>query len=226
MSEFSDFDGHEAPLQREVFLGSPKTPDLHELLRALSDATGVIRSKDEQIVHGEHDPLTGMLRREAFQREAERFHERMQRGREEHGEDRATLVIFVDLNKFKPVNDKFGHAAGDMTLNRAAQSLIGRTRPGDLWGRVGGDEFACVLSRGLSEDDDMEDFINRFERNLSHDVSQDIRQALQEWLGMEDPEQGVSVGIVEWELGQSFDDALAAADRRMLEQKPDNSRAE
>jgi diguanylate cyclase (GGDEF)-like protein len=55
-----------------------------------------------------------------------------------------TAVVFLDLNSFKPVNDRYGHAAGDLLLSQVAASLRGAVPPGAIVGRIGGDEFVAV----------------------------------------------------------------------------------
>jgi len=64
--------------------------------------------------------------------------------------DRAFCVVMIDLNSFKSVNDKYGHAAGDDLLKRFSSELQKNVRADDLVGRWGGDEFIIVLSRDLN----------------------------------------------------------------------------
>ncbi len=84
------------------------------------------------------DPLTGVLNRRGFERDATQHLT--------DSEDDATgALLFIDLNDFKPVNDKFGHEVGDQLLIVAARRLQKALRPGDIIGRPGGDEFVALV---------------------------------------------------------------------------------
>ena len=83
----------------------------------------------------EHDPLTGVMNRGAF--------ESLKRALREHPIPLALMVLDVDI--FKRVNDTFGHEAGDDVLRRVAQLLTHSFRPSDYVIRLGGDEFAVVV---------------------------------------------------------------------------------
>jgi diguanylate cyclase (GGDEF)-like protein/PAS domain S-box-containing protein len=87
-----------------------------------------------------HDPLTGLANRGMFTSMVEKAIAHTNR----HGGNAA--VLFVDLDGFKGVNDKFGHAAGDMTLKAVAKILLNSIRDSDTAARFGGDEFACLLT--------------------------------------------------------------------------------
>ncbi len=94
----------------------------------------------------DRDPLTGLLNHRAFYQALEQQHAQSLRT----GEPLAVLV--ADLDEFKAQNDHYGHLYGDETLRRAAQVIVGLTRPGDIAGRIGGDEFAVVLPNAATTD--------------------------------------------------------------------------
>ncbi len=85
------------------------------------------------------DPLTGLLNRRAFMEEIVRRVDRMER------EGQPGTVMFVDLDHFKAVNDRFGHEVGDQVLCEVAALLRDAVRPADLVARLGGDEFALWM---------------------------------------------------------------------------------
>jgi diguanylate cyclase (GGDEF)-like protein len=87
----------------------------------------------------DRDALTPLLNRRAFLRELSRIRTFAQR----YGAP-ASLVYF-DLDGFKAVNDRYGHAAGDAALQAVAERLLAHVRESDIVGRMGGDEFAVIL---------------------------------------------------------------------------------
>ncbi|MEO9133132.1 MAG: diguanylate cyclase [Sphingomonas sp.] len=90
----------------------------------------------------ETDILTGALNRRGFTRIANREFERLRRRRA-----MATIVMF-DIDHFKKVNDRYGHAAGDLVLGKVADCCRAHLRQNDLLGRIGGEEFALLLADG------------------------------------------------------------------------------
>jgi len=92
------------------------------------------------------DPLTETLNRRGFERELKRSLAYVKR----YGASAA--LIYLDLDGFKPVNDRHGHAAGDAALKAIAAALARRIRASDVVARIGGDEFV-VLLWNLSEAD-------------------------------------------------------------------------
>jgi diguanylate cyclase (GGDEF)-like protein len=84
------------------------------------------------------DPLTGVLNRRGFERDAT--------NRLTESEDDATgALLFIDLNEFKAINDKFGHEVGDQLLKVSAERLRQSLRSCDIIGRPGGDEFVALV---------------------------------------------------------------------------------
>jgi diguanylate cyclase (GGDEF)-like protein len=91
------------------------------------------------------DELTGLLNRRGFDLELQRTLARAQRLGEEG------LLVLCDLDRFKAVNDRHGHPAGDRLLQGMAAALRARTRRSDAVARVGGDEFAILLTHTTPE---------------------------------------------------------------------------
>ena len=88
----------------------------------------------------DHDTLAPIYNRRAFVREAQRILAMVRRH-----EVQASLIYF-DLNNFKAINDAHGHPAGDAVIRSIGEILIRQTRETDVVGRIGGDEFAVVLT--------------------------------------------------------------------------------
>jgi diguanylate cyclase (GGDEF)-like protein len=86
-----------------------------------------------------HDVLTGLPNRLLF---TDRLSQAMQRARREH---RELALFFLDLDRFKDINDSLGHAVGDEILRQVTQRLRAQVREGDTVARLGGDEFTIVL---------------------------------------------------------------------------------
>jgi diguanylate cyclase (GGDEF)-like protein len=87
------------------------------------------------------DPLLDILNRRGFERELKRALSHVKR----YGTQAA--LMFVDLDGFKGINDRYGHGAGDLLLKAVARELIGHVRASDIVGRIGGDEFGVLLWR-------------------------------------------------------------------------------
>ncbi len=92
------------------------------------------------------DELTGLLNRRGFQMELKRVLASAERY------DEQGALVYIDLDGFKPINDTYGHAAGDEVLTRVAAIIEDNVRDTDFVGRMGGDEFAVVLTRTTWDD--------------------------------------------------------------------------
>ncbi len=109
------------------------------------DATAQREEQDRLLLLSERDPLTALLNRAGF--------ERFLTIKVEHGDGYACGLLYIDLDRFKPINDAHGHAVGDEVLREFASRIRTAVRPSDAVARLGGDEFAVVLS-GLREPED------------------------------------------------------------------------
>lgn len=115
------------------------------LLSEIEDLRGEVGRLKARLTEVEgladRDSLTPLLNRRAFLRELSRVRTFSQR----YGAP-ASLVFF-DLDGFKRVNDRFGHAAGDAALQAVAERLAANVRESDVVGRLGGDEFGVILAQ-------------------------------------------------------------------------------
>lgn len=165
----------------------------------------------EQITHHEHvlkisrtDALTGLLNRGAFMDALRRFVSRLIR------EGGNAVLMYVDLDNFKCVNDVRGHQAGDEVLLKICDILVQQTRPTDVISRLGGDEFAVWLNGA-----DLTIARKRAEQFLEH------TKALAHLSGNPDRPVGMSIGIAVWDhLGrEDLSGLLARADAAMYKAK-------
>ncbi|HYD98039.1 MAG TPA: GGDEF domain-containing protein [Alphaproteobacteria bacterium] len=137
---------------RAAVIRLPKLPagDAAAALRRtqaqLAAAEAKLAAQAERIAELERlsltDELTGLANRRGFRAQLERELQRAGRRNARTG----GLVVLIDLDGFKPVNDTYGHAAGDAVLRAVGAALQGAVRAGDVVARLGGDEFAVLLA--------------------------------------------------------------------------------
>lgn len=124
--------------------GAPIINAENEIVGTMSVVTDITGRKliEEQMVHDAfHDALTGLANRKLFME-----HLQLTIARSERESGTMFAVLFLDLDRFKIVNDSLGHSEGDKLLKAIAGRLNLILRPGDLVGRLGGDEFTILLS--------------------------------------------------------------------------------
>ncbi len=120
----------------------------HRLAGSLTNITDQ-KETEQQLVHSAfHDPLTGLPNRLLFMEKLERAGDRARTRT-----DYLFAVLFLDLDRFKVVNDSLGHHVGDELLIALTRRLETSTRPGDIVARLGGDEFAVILDHIKHPDD-------------------------------------------------------------------------
>lgn len=172
--------------------------DIEEMKTALEEAAA-LREKLEH--RASHDSLTGLANRELLFEQMELLLRQRRRG--------GIAVAFIDLDRFKTVNDRLGHRVGDQLLVHVADSLRAAVRQDDVVARIGGDEFVAV-----GEVDDPMD---------AQLFGQRIIEAVHGRVGLEGElvDVAASVGVTYVERGDrpSADLALSRADDRMYEVK-------
>jgi len=158
------------------------------------------RSRRELELHSNLDTLTGLLNRRALYDVADAMFQRLQRNQVPF------TMLFADLDKFKAVNDEFGHAAGDRVLKGFAGILRETIRNADVAARFGGDEFVMLL-----EDTGVEE---------AGAVAQRIQQRVTDWCGEYAVNFSVSFGLGEAPThGETFSGLLEQVDRAMYDSK-------
>ena len=108
------------------------------VLTSVEDVTEVHVQRIELEHAARHDSLTGVANRGQMSDAIDRFHQL---------NGQLPAVVIVDIDRFKLINDSFGHAVGDEVLQVVAKRITSQLRPGDVVARLGGDEFAIVIQR-------------------------------------------------------------------------------
>lgn len=142
--------GREGMMVRAEFL--PHRDDDGEVIGAFSMIHDISQYKEVEatLMHqARHDSLTGLLNRTSFDAALRDAVERCHRSVDRY------VVLFIDLDRFKPVNDSCGHAAGDEALRRIAEMMRSVFRKSDRVARIGGDEFAVLLDQCGAEEGEM-----------------------------------------------------------------------
>jgi len=141
----------------------PDGAPLH-FVSQIQDITEQRRTSEALAHQAVHDPLTGLPNRTLLY------------DRIEHALDRTTrletdvAVLFIDVDRFKVINDSLGHEAGDKLLVEVAVRLSRAVRPGDTVGRFGGDEFVVVIE-GVESEHDVLALAERLSRELARPVT-------------------------------------------------------
>ena len=164
----------------------------------------IYKLEEEMRKIASYDSLTGLLSRHAFISHAKNYHSLAQREKIEFS------VLVVDLDHFKQVNDKYGHAAGDAVLKLFAEVAMSVSRQSDIVGRLGGEEFVFVLPR--TKTDEAVDFSSRLHEAISKAV-----------LKYDDViiSYTASIGIDTFypEVNQSMEDLIGNADEALYQAK-------
>ncbi|HYY98953.1 MAG TPA: EAL domain-containing protein, partial [Pyrinomonadaceae bacterium] len=131
------------------------------LIFQIQDITDRKRAEEQLLHDAFHDALTGLPNRALFM-----DHVKMAIQRSRRSGDRLFAALFLDLDRFKIVNDSLGHMVGDQLLVGIAHRLEACLRPGDTVARLGGDEFTILLE-DLSENEDAIDVARRVQEAVT-----------------------------------------------------------
>lgn len=169
----------------------------------ITDVTDRKRHDEQVWRQANFDSLTGLPNRVLLH---DRFAQMISRARRKGG---MVGVLFIDLDRFKPVNDTLGHAAGDELLRQVAHRLLNLFREEDTCARLGGDEFVVLLPE-LREAEDLESMARKVVETLS----------LPYRLGERFVEIGCSVGLASYPgNGDDVDGLMEFADSAMYRAK-------
>jgi diguanylate cyclase (GGDEF)-like protein/PAS domain S-box-containing protein len=169
-------------------------------LVSIHDITDSARMREELQARATYDTLTGCLNRGSV---LAALGQALSRGHDQH-----TAVIYIDLDRFKHVNDTLGHAAGDELLVHIAARLRSVLRDHDQVGRLGGDEF-LVICQHLDHPNEVAAIADRIHTLLHTPVT----------LAAGTVTPGASIGVAVGENGSSCEDLVARADTAMYQSK-------
>lgn len=179
-------------------------PRPRRLIAAHTDITEGRRAEEQLAHRAFYDPLTDLPNRSLF---LDRLRHAMRRAKRRR--DYLFAVLFLDLDRFKVINDSLGHMAGDQLLVKLARRLEGSLRPGDTVARLGGDEFTVLL-------DDIHDVTD------AHLIADRIQRELTApfHLGKQEIFSSASIGIALSDAGyEKPEDILRDADTAMYRAK-------
>jgi len=187
-------------IEAEFSSADPRLLSLVRLLvtenSAIRDSINTLR-EELQAAHAlaDRDPLCPVFNRRAFMRELEREIARTER------HDRSLSLLFIDLDKFKVINDTLGHEAGDRMLVTMSKTLLKAVRKTDIVSRIGGDEFAILL----------------IETSAAN--AKKCARALKDRIAKAELGVTASIGVAEWRKGLTAQELMANADKEMFTQK-------
>ena len=201
--------GVQAPDRGQVWIRVAATPlfkngRIDAVYASFEDITRQVELGQHLLYQASTDDLTGVANRRSFMARLGIEFQRLAR----HAELRCSLVA-LDIDLFKQINDRFGHAAGDAVLRHVTQLMRQITRQGDLVGRTGGEEFMLLLP-----DTGLDDALA-----LARRLCEQVAQTPAPWQG-EGIGATLSAGVSLLMAGDAgIDDALARADHALYEAK-------
>jgi diguanylate cyclase (GGDEF)-like protein len=196
-------DRHEQLLEELAAMVVEQIELRHASLEALQELEAQLQLSDELRQLASRDWLTGALNRRAFTEQAEREWQRAKR----YGHPLS--LITVDVDRFKHLNDTFGHAAGDAALKGLSLVIQSVLRARDVFGRVGGDEFAILAPQSSAHE------ARALAERILHEIG-----ALSVESHLPPGAMTASLGVTDCQpMSESIDDALRRADAALYDAK-------
>ncbi|MBP2314055.1 GGDEF domain-containing protein [Azospirillum soli] len=200
------------PAVRGVRLGTPRAIEPDALAQQLADAKAMIAEQQERIAYLESltmtDELTGLLNRRGFY-----SHFRRELASARRNGTAGGVLVMIDLDGFKAINDTHGHLAGDSYLRQVARLIVGAVRQEDVVARLGGDEFAVLLTNTDAETG----------AARARQLAEQAHGQHAEWGGAELPIR-FSIGIQAYGSEDHEDDVIRQADVKMYGDKGERRR--
>lgn len=158
-----------------------------------------------------HDKLTSLKTRGYFEEKSKVFLKNTEKikkdGRREWTGFKDISFLFFDIDHFKKINDTYGHAVGDIVLQKVAEILRKNLRVGDIVARWGGEEFVAILLGSHEKESEVK--------------AEELRKKV-EHLVLDDPKElkiTISIGVAEFEEGKTFEDMVKHADEALYRAK-------
>ncbi len=186
---------------------------MHELTHEeLQKKVKELEEKVHSLEHGiNHDKLTNLKTRVFFEEKSKAFLDNTEKikkdGRREWMGFKDISFLFFDIDHFKNINDTYGHATGDVVLQKVAETLKKDLRVGDIVARWGGEEFVAILL-GANEEQ-------------AKKKAEKIRREIED-LVFEEPNGlkiTLSIGVAEFEEGKTFEDMVKHSDEALYKAK-------
>lgn len=171
------------------------------------------KAKNEELQKGAEaaniDSLTELLNRRGFEAKVRAEYENLPNARRiGDANERAIMFVMIDIDKFKGINDTYGHDAGDEVLRDVARYLRNYVRSSDVVGRRGGEEFVLALANSAEVP----------AVRIADELRQGVENLHIQWKGQHIPVT-VSMGVADSEDTATMEEAISAADRALYAAK-------
>jgi diguanylate cyclase (GGDEF)-like protein/PAS domain S-box-containing protein len=204
--ECADFKTRSGEIIKAEYRSHPirKGGDLLGAVISFSNITDRVASTQMLEYIAQHDSLTGLLNRVMLQDRVVTGIARAKRS------NTSVVILFIDLDRFKPINDQFGHLVGDKLLIAVANAISRQVRESDTVARLGGDEFVVVLEK-VSRDEDLTRFATKIQEAIDTITLKEGNKVIT---------TSASIGMASYpEDGQDFRTLIRKADEDMYQHK-------